>query len=66
MTLVAKRLRARNSEPLPQFDCAERNVPIFEPLFITRKLAGRVRFSASVLNAMAEAHGFTGREVSHG
>jgi hypothetical protein len=70
MSLVANRSLARNSnpDPLPLFDWAERNRPIiFEQLRITRKLAGRVRISASVLNVMAEAHGFIGREASpHG
>jgi hypothetical protein len=62
MSLIAKRRHARNSEPLPLFVWAERNaLNVFDPLLITRKLAKRSNLSPSVLNAMAEAHGFKGR-----
>jgi hypothetical protein len=64
MSHIARRARARNSE-LPLFDWAERNaLNVFDPLLITRKLARRSNLSPSVLNAMAEAHGFRGRRSS--
>jgi hypothetical protein len=65
MAFLAKRRRARNSE-LPLFDWAERNaLNVFDPLIVTRKLARRSNLSPSVLNAMAEAHGFRGRRQSY-
>jgi hypothetical protein len=68
MTFIAKSRSARKYDPLPLFVWADRNnVAPIDPLLVTRKLAGRVRVSASVLNVMAEAHGFIGREASpHG
>lgn len=65
MSFIASRRHAHNSE-LPLFEWAERNaLNAFEPLLITHKLARRSRLSPSVLNAMAEAHGFKGRRQSY-
>jgi len=66
MVILTTQKYARNSKSLPLFDWAERNgQSVFDPLLITRKLANRLRMSPSMINAMAEANGFNGREVSN-
>ena len=62
MAVLPKRARLRKLNPLPLFDWAERNgATVFNPLLITKKLARHFDMSASSFNAIAEAHGYTGR-----
>ena len=62
MAILPKRTRVRNLKPLPLFDWAEQNgTTVFNPLLITKKLARHFYMSASSFNAIAEAHGYTGR-----
>ena len=66
MTVLSRHALARNLNPLPLFQWAEDNQQsVFDPLLITSKLANRFRISPSVLNAMAEANGYIGREASN-
>lgn len=67
MVILPKRRIKRNSQSLPLFEWADRQErPVFEPLLVTTKLARKLRISPSVLNVMAEANGYVGREGAHG
>ncbi|MEP5862486.1 MAG: hypothetical protein ABJ281_08570 [Lentilitoribacter sp.] len=66
MAILPKRSRMRNSNQLSLFDWqAPIAPPVFDSLLITRKLAREMNISPAVLNVMAEAHGYTGREGSN-
>ena len=66
MAILPKRSRVRNSNQLSLFDWQPPIAPqICEPLLITRKLARETNISPAVLNVMAEAHGYTGRDGSN-
>ena len=58
--------RVRNSKSLPLFEWADqRRSIIHPPLLITRQLEKRFQLSGNMLNAWAEANGFTATEVDH-
>ena len=64
MLILHERTRLRKLKTLPLFKWAEENqTPVFNQLLITRKLARHLNMSASMLNAMAEANGYKGREL---
>ena len=64
MSVLPERPRVRKSKSLPLFDWAEQNqIPVFNPLLITRKLARQLKVSPSTLNAMAEANGYKGKDL---
>ena len=66
MAILAKRRLVRNTKSLPLFEWADSNAAdVFEPLLITGKLARQLDISPSVLNVMAAANGFKGREGSN-
>ncbi len=66
MSVLSKHAHPRNSNQLSLFDWQPVNrQPVFGLLSITRKLANQTSISPSVLNAMAEANGYIGREASN-
>jgi hypothetical protein len=66
MQYLSSHSLARNSNQLSLFDWQPNDrQQVFGLLSITRKLANQTSISPSVLNAMAEANGYIGREASN-